>query len=114
MTLSSPRIGSIGAFGLALVWTTLSFASVLTPTAAMAQTPGKGYYRAELVQPADAPRAVAGDLVWACQGTSCTANKGSSRPLRVCRDLNRKHGAIATFTTKGEALPAEELARCNA
>lgn len=114
MTLSSPRIGSVGALALALVWTTLSFGAALTPAPAMAQNPSKAFYRAELAQPASEPRAIAGDLVWACQGTSCTADKGTSRPLRICRDLNRKHGTIASFTTKGEALPAEELARCNA
>jgi hypothetical protein len=118
MTPSSPRIGrrvgSVGALALALVWTALSFGVALTPAPAMAQNPSKAFYRAELTQPASEPRAIAGDLVWACKGTSCTADKGTSRPLRICRDLNRKHGTIASFTTKGEALPAEELARCNA
>lgn len=109
-----PRIGSIGALGLALIWTALSFGAAVTPAPAIAQNPSKAFYRAELAQPASQPRAIAGDLVWACQGTSCTADKGTSRPLRICRDLNRKHGAIASFTAKGEALPAEELARCNA
>lgn len=114
MTRLLPRIGSIGALGLALVWTTLSFGAALTPTPAMAQNPGKTFYRAELAQPASESRAIAGDLVWACKGTSCTADKGTSRPLRICRDLNRKLGQVASFTAKGEALPAEELARCNA
>lgn len=109
----APRVTSVGALGLALTWTALSFGAALTPTPAMAQNPGKAYYRAELAQPAAQPRAIAGNLVWSCQGTSCTADKGTSRPLRVCRELNRKHGAIASFTTKGEALPAEELTRCN-
>jgi hypothetical protein len=114
MTRSLPRLGSIGALGLALTWTALSFGAALTPAPATAQNPAKAHYRAELAQPASAPRAIAGNLVWACQGTSCTADKGTSRPLRICRELNRKHGTIASFTTKGEALPAEELARCNA
>ena len=108
------RATSIGALGLALTWTALTFGAALTPAPAMAQNPANAYYRAELAQPATSPRAIAGALVWACQGTSCTADKGTSRPLRICRELNRKHGTIASFATKGEALPAEELARCNA
>lgn len=114
MTLSLPRIGNIGALGLALVWTSLSFGATLTPAPAAAQNPSKAYYRAELAQPASESRVIAGALVWACQGTSCVADKGTSRPLRICRELNRKHGAVTSFTAKGEALPAEELARCNA
>ena len=81
LPFTAPRIGSIGALALALTWTALSFGAALTPAPAMAQNPGKAYYRAELTQPASQPRAIAGDLVWACQGTSCTANKGTSRPL---------------------------------
>ena len=56
---------------------------------------------------------IAGDLVWSCTGTSCVADKGTSRPLRICREANRKAGQIVSFTTKGEALPAEDLAKCN-
>lgn len=105
------RLGSIGAFGLALAWTTLSFATVATP--AGAQTPSNAYYRAVLAQPANETRAVAGELVWACNGADCVARKGSSRPLRVCREVNRKFGEVVAFTAKGEALPAEDLAKCN-
>lgn len=118
MTPSLPAPGSplgrFGAIGLALAWTTLSFGAALTPAPAFAQNPSKAHYRAELVQPAAQSRAIAGDLVWACNGTSCTADKGTSRPLRICREVNRKFGPVASFSTRGEALPAEELAKCNA
>lgn len=113
MTLSSPRLTSIGAIALALSWTAVSFGVALTPAPAMAQNPGKAYYRAQLAQPAAQPRTVAGDLVWACNGTSCIADKGTSRPLRICREVNRKFGEVINFSTKGEALPAEDLAKCN-
>ncbi|MBX9898279.1 MAG: hypothetical protein K2Y17_10365 [Qipengyuania sp.] len=117
MTLSlpapGPRLGSIGAIGLALTWTAVSFGAALTPAPAMAQNPSKAYYRAELAQPAAQPRAIAGDLVWACNGTSCVADKGTSRPLRICREVNRKFGEVVSFTTKGETLPAEDLEKCN-
>ena len=118
MTLPLPasgsRLGSIGAIGLALAWTTLSFGAALTPAPALAQNPSKAFYRAELAQPAAQPRAIAGDLVWACNGTSCTADKGTSRPLRICREVNRKFGEVTSFSARGEALPAEDLAKCNA
>lgn len=107
------RLGSLGALGMALTWTAFTFGSALAPQPAVAQTPGKAYYTVELAQPASETRAIAGSLVWACSGTSCIAEKGSSRPLRICREVNRKFGTVATFTTKGEALPAEELAKCN-
>ena len=105
------RLGSIGALGMALVWTALSFGTATAPAAA--QTPSKAYYRAELAQPATATRAIAGDLVWACNGNSCVADKGTSRPLRICREVNRKFGVVTNFTAKGEVLPAEDLEKCN-
>lgn len=114
LPLSRSRLGNLGAIGLALAWTTVSFGAALMPAPAAAQNPSKAYYRAELAQPAAEARVIAGDRVWACKGTSCVADKGTSRPLRICRDLNRKHGVIASFTTKGEALTADDLARCNA
>ena len=117
MTLNFPRARSIGAIGLALAWTALSFGAAVTPTPAFAQgngaENGKGYYRAELAQPASKPRAIAGDVVWTCNGTACTAAKGTSRPLRVCRDVQRKFGEVVRFTAKGEELPAQQLAQCN-
>ena len=113
LSVSTPgtRLGSIGALGLALVWTALSFTSVASP--AGAQSPTKAYYRAVLAQPASETRAVAGELVWACDGANCVADKGSSRPLRICREVNRKFGQVVTFTAKGQELAAEDLARCN-
>ena len=52
-------------------------------------------------------------MVWNCEGTSCRGTKGTSRPVRICRELNRELGAVTAFTAKGEAIAAEELARCN-
>jgi hypothetical protein len=105
------RLGAIGALGLALAWTALSFGAVTAPAAA--QNPSRAFYRAVLAEPASEARAVAGDLVWACKGTSCVADKGSSRPLRICREVNRKFGQVVTFTANGEELSADDLAKCN-
>jgi hypothetical protein len=52
-------------------------------------------------------------VAWACKDATCVANKTTSRPLRVCRALNRKFGEVATFKVNGEEMPAEELAKCN-
>lgn len=106
------RLGSLVSLALALAWTAASFTAVGSAPA-MAQNPGKAYYRAELAQPAAERRVVAGEVVWACSGTSCVADKGTSRPLRICRELNRKFGEITNFTAKGELLPAGELEKCN-
>ncbi|MBL8656296.1 MAG: hypothetical protein JNJ92_02920 [Altererythrobacter sp.] len=108
------RLGTIGAIALGLAWTAATFGAALIPTAANAQATSKIYYRAELVQPATADRAIAGSLVWSCSGNNCVATKGTSRPLRVCREVNRKFGEVRSFTTRGEALPAADLAKCNA
>lgn len=115
MTLALPRsTTTIGAIGAALVWTSLSFGALVAPeTAHAAGGNGGAFYTAELAQPAEKTTAIAGGVAWKCSGTTCSAPKGTSRALRVCRELNRELGQVASFTAKGEVLPAEELARCN-
>ena len=85
----------------------LGFAS----TAADART--EVFYTAELAQPATQERAIAGGVAWNCQGTTCVAPRGTSRPLRVCRELQREVGAVASFSAKGKRLDADKLASCN-
>ncbi|GMM92221.1 hypothetical protein [Qipengyuania sp. MTN3-11] len=111
MTLSLPRKANIGAISLALSWTALSFGAAITP--APAQAADGPHYLVELTAPAKDTRAIAGGVAWKCEGRTCVAGKSTSRPLRVCRELQREVGTIATFTAKGEALAAEDLARCN-
>ncbi len=117
LTRFGPRSATIGAIGAALVWTSLSFGALITPAPAFAANNGGAFYTAELAQPpsktASKTTAIAGGVAWKCQGTSCSAPKGTSRALRVCRELNRELGQVTSFTAKGEALAAEELARCN-
>ena len=112
MTLSLPRKANIGAIGLALSWTALSFGTAISPTPALAADTGP-YYLVELAAPAKDDRAIAGGVAWKCAGTTCVAAKGNSRPLRVCRELQRQVGSVASFTARGEALAADDLARCN-
>ena len=107
MTLSRTNRRSL--FGGALAFTGVLVGVGVAPAAA-ADGP---YYIAKLAQPADEPRAVAGGVAWACKGDICVANKGSSRPINVCRDLNREFGEIAAFTARGKQLEADKLAKCN-
>lgn len=110
MTL--PRSTTVGAIALAFAWTALSFGATLTASPAEARDNGI-YYRAELVQPASKAKTVAGGVLWMCEGTNCVAGRGKSRPLRMCRELQREVGDIASFSVDGAALDQENLASCN-
>ena len=72
-----------------------------------------GYYTATLEQPAQEARAIAGGVVWRCEGVNCSAPKGRDRPLRVCTELANKVGAIASFNAADKSLDDATLARCN-
>lgn len=93
----------------------LALAGAGAPQAAlMAQPQGSGaFYVAEITTPIEATRIAAGGVAWSCEGTSCMAPRGTARPLRICRELKRKAGAIAQFTVDGEPLADDQLARCN-
>lgn len=112
MTLSNSPSTKLGVFGAAVLYTVAGFGTLVAPTAAEARD-NAPYYRAELTQPAAERIVVASGVAWTCEGTTCVAAKGTSRPLRVCRGLQRDLGEIASFTTKGEALEAKKLAKCN-
>ncbi|WP_340587447.1 CC_3452 family protein [Erythrobacter alti] len=96
----------------------LSLAAIAAPLAASSapQTPvpaPASYFTAELAQPTDENRVIAGGVVFNCEGTACTGPRSRDRELRVCRELRREVGTIASFTVAGEALPESQLARCN-
>lgn len=80
---------------------------------AAAQGSSAPYFQAELSAPAADARVIAGGVLWRCEGTSCIAGESEKRPLRVCRDLNREVGELASFSVDGAALEADRLARCN-
>lgn len=115
MTFSLPRFGpsarTVGAAAVALLYTSLTFGAAIAPAPAQATT--GAYYTAELAAPAKDNRYIGGGLVWRCEGTTCAAPKGTSRPEVVCRKLQREVGEIASFRANGEALAAERLAKCN-
>lgn len=112
MTLSLPRSNRLGVLALAAVYTTLTFGALTAPAPAAAAS-NSVYYTAELAQPASDSRVVAGGVAWLCEGTTCRAAKGTSRPLRICRGLAREFGEVTSFTAKGEELAADRLASCN-
>lgn len=111
MTLSLPKTGRFAAIALALAYTGLTF-GVATSTAPLAAQ-GGAYYTATLAAPAGENRAVAGGVAWTCAETTCVANKGNSRPTRICRGLQREFGEITSFKVEGEEIAADKLARCN-
>lgn len=112
----SNRFGSnatarLAAASLAFGYAFAAFGAVLSPAPAAAQS--SGFYVAELAQPTEETRAIASGVAWRCDGSTCAAPRAASRPLRVCRELQRKVGPVASFTANGETLDAEDLARCN-
>ena len=111
MTLSLPRSGRLTVFAMALVYTGLTFGAATAPVAAEAKS--GPYYTATLAAPTDENRAVAGGVAWACKGETCVANKGTSRPMRICRGLAREFGEVKSFVAKGKELDADKLAKCN-
>ena len=106
-------ITKLGALGLALLWTAVTFVAVTAPAPAEARG-NAVFYTAELAQPASESRMVAGGVAWTCSGTTCVAAKGSNRPIRMCRKLFRKTGEIVSFTAKDKVLAEDKLTRCNA
>lgn len=112
MTLSLPRFRTVAAGFLALAYTSLTFGAAIAPAPAIAAG-GSAYYKAELAAPASESRFIEGGVVWYCDGTSCVAAKGTSRPLTMCRKLNSEVGEITSFAAKGKTLEADKLARCN-
>ena len=112
MTLSLPNFSRLGALVMALAYTSITFGVLTAPAPAIAMSKGP-YYVAELAAPASESRTVAGGVAWYCEGTTCRAAKGTSRPLRICRGLQREFGEVKSFETKGEALAENRLAKCN-
>ena len=111
MTLSSPSL-KLSAIAAAALYTVVGFGALTAPAPAEARSNGP-YYVAELVEEATERRVVAGGVAWTCEGTTCVAAKGTSRPMRMCRELQRDKGEIRSFTAKGKALAQDKLAKCN-
>ena len=95
-----------------LVAASLALASAFAPAALQARTAAP-WFTVELSAPASEASVIAGGVLFRCEGTTCTAPRSTERPLRVCSELRRELGQIASFTANGEAMAADRLARCN-
>ena len=112
MSLSLPRLRSTGIAIAAMACTSLTFGAALSPVPAQARASGP-FYTAQLAQPAADTRTVAGGVLWQCDGHSCVADKGTSRPVVMCARLARAVGPVEAFSADGKALEAKDLDRCN-
>lgn len=110
---TAPFSRSAAALLLAGSYTALTFGALAAPAPVAAQQP-RTATTAQLAEPAQDKRIVAGNTLWSCNGTACITRDGGSRPMRLCRDLKRKAGTVTAFTVNGLALDSEALARCNA
>ncbi|MEY3841530.1 MAG: hypothetical protein RLZZ542_640 [Pseudomonadota bacterium] len=89
-------------------------AALLAAAPAFAQTPATS---AVLVDAARAPaaRTIIDGASWSCTGATCTATGGANQPAtRACRRVVARFGAVSSFSYKGVALNAEQIAACNA
>ena len=92
----------------------LSFGSIAAPlSGAEASQPRSNHFSAQLVEPTEEDTAIAGGVVFRCEGTTCIGPRSGDRPLRVCSELRREVGTIASFTINGEAMSDRMLGRCN-
>lgn len=67
-------------------------------------------------KPAVAPAAakiIGKDISWARDGDSYRGSTEASRPLILCQDLAKRAGRLESFTADGQALSADQLAKCN-
>jgi len=86
----------------------------VTPVqAARAQTQSPA--SATLASPTETERLIVNDTLWRCAGTTCTGPGGGGRvgDHQACRDLARKAGAVAAYTSVRGTLSADDLTRCN-
>ena len=56
---------------------------------------------------------ISGETLWRCNATGCTAAAGTSRPAIICAQAARALGPLQSFSYRGTAFEAEELAKCN-
>lgn len=87
--------------------------SLLVAGAAYAQ-PTNAYYSATPASAPTAGRTMIRGQVWTCDGQSCTAGQGESRPAIICAVAARELGQLTAFTANGVALDSANLDKCNA
>lgn len=99
-------------FATSLLVASLALTGAFAP-AALQASPDVAYFNVQLEAPASEQRVIAGGVVFTCEGTTCVGPRSRTRPLRVCSELRREVGTIASFNAGGEELAESRLARCN-
>jgi len=92
----------------------LVVAALLVAAPALAQTSASSAVLADASR-GSAARTIIDGTAWRCEGGSCTASGGANQPApRACRRVVARFGQVSSFSYKGVALSAEQLAVCNA
>lgn len=73
-----------------------------------------GFYSLTTAAPVAEAKPVVRGMMFNCNGASCGAGEGTSRPAIVCASAARELGRITAFSAGGKAFGDEELAKCNA
>jgi hypothetical protein len=92
----------------------LAFGSAASLVGAAVPAAAGVYYRAEPAAQPSSDRLVVRDLVWKCGVGGCVSGKSHSRAAVDCAALVRAIGAVRSFSVEGQALPADQLEKCNA
>jgi hypothetical protein len=57
---------------------------------------------------------IAGETLWRCGDSGCTAASATSRPAIVCAKAARSLGKLESFTFRDSSFDVDALAKCNA
>jgi hypothetical protein len=87
-------------------------ATLFSATSAFAQN-GAAYRLVPATAVTAASTVIASETLWKCNDAGCTASKATSRPAIVCAQAAKEVGKLTSFTAKGVAFTADELAKCN-
>jgi hypothetical protein len=85
----------------------------LLGSAAVAQ-PNAGFYSVTLANEAPEAKQVVRGTLFSCNGASCAAAEGTSRPAIVCASVVKQLGPVTSFRAGDVVLDGEGLAKCNA
>jgi hypothetical protein len=89
-------------------------AALFAAAPAFAQSPATSAVLADATR-APANATIIDGAAWTCTGATCTASGGANQPAtRACRRVVARFGAVSSFSYKGVALSAEQIAACNA
>jgi hypothetical protein len=70
-------------------------------------------YSAKPAATPESAKIIGKDIRWSCAGGTCRGSTEASRPVILCQDLAKRAGRIESFAADGQALSAEQLAKCN-